>query len=181
MPRQRRGAAESKLNVRLHMPNVRLQMDSRPESIPLVRVLLTGVAEAVVLGDRLLDDIKTAVTEACNNVVQHAYEDASGPVEVEIELLRDAIEVVVRDRGVGIRPWIRKGREPNALGLGLMVIEALAESVAFNDGDGHEIRMRFEAPDARPMRTQEHAVEATGERAGNRRAPPMRGSPLAGR
>ena len=39
----------------------------------LVREVLTGVAEALALEGSDLIDIHTAVTEACNNVIQHAY------------------------------------------------------------------------------------------------------------
>ncbi len=38
----------------------------------LVRQMLAGVAEAVELDANDLNDISTAVTEACNNVVLHA-------------------------------------------------------------------------------------------------------------
>ena len=40
-----------------------------------MRQALTGLGDAYDLDPDLLGDIKTAVTEACNNVVLHAYEE----------------------------------------------------------------------------------------------------------
>jgi anti-sigma regulatory factor (Ser/Thr protein kinase) len=127
-------------------PNVRLDLSNRPENVSLVREMLTGVAEGVDLAGDDLHDIRTAVTEACNNVSLHAYEGDEGPMEVEVYAAPDAIEVVVRDCGTGIRPRIRTP-EDRALGIGLHVIQALAQRVQFSDatGDGTEVRMEFAA------------------------------------
>ena len=54
-------------------PNVHLRLSNRPENVMLVRQLLAGVGETVDLDASDLYDIKVAVTEACNNVVLHAY------------------------------------------------------------------------------------------------------------
>ena len=128
-------------------PNVRLKISNRSENVLLVREVLTGVAETIELDSSDLYDIRTAVTEACNNVVLHAYEGQEGPLEVDISASADAIEVVVRDYGVGIRPRIRAPNEA-ALGIGLPLIQALVHSVEFTDADGRgtELRMRFLAP-----------------------------------
>jgi anti-sigma regulatory factor (Ser/Thr protein kinase) len=124
--------------------NVRLQLSNRSENVLVVREMLSGVAEAVTLENSDLYDIRTAVTEACNNVVVHAYEGEEGPLEVDLRVSPDAVEVVVRDHGVGIRPRIRSADEA-ALGIGLPLIQALVHSVEFSDanGRGTEVRMKF--------------------------------------
>jgi serine/threonine-protein kinase RsbW len=137
------------------LPNVRLTLSNKPENVLLVREMLTGVAEMVDLDGSDLNDIRTAVTEACNNVVLHAYEGDQGPLEVEVYGgARSALEVVVRDHGTGIRPRIR-GAQETALGIGLSVIQALVRSVEFRDssGGGTEVRMEFSAPSTRALRT----------------------------
>jgi serine/threonine-protein kinase RsbW len=133
------------------LPNVRLNLANRPENVSLVRDVLVGVAEAVELDASGLNDIRTAVTEACNNVVLHAYEGAEGPLEIEVYAPSSAIEVVVRDHGTGIRPHIGASDEGTS-GIGLLVIQALVDSVEFKgaeapttkkDGVGTEVRMTF--------------------------------------
>jgi serine/threonine-protein kinase RsbW len=86
-------------------PNVRLKLSNRPENVALVRTVLVGVAEAIALDAEQLDDIRTAVTEACNNTVLHAYEGGEGPLEVDVRLPAEGhVAVVVRDAGIGIEP-----------------------------------------------------------------------------
>jgi len=133
-------------------PNVCLTVSNQPENVLLVRETLTGLADTVGVDGVELNDIRTAVTEACNNVVLHAYDGAEGPMHVELYLISDAVEVVVRDHGKGIKPHIR-GEHEAALGIGLSIIQALAPRVEFKDvaGGGTEVRMEFATPNARPL------------------------------
>lgn len=128
------------------LPNVRLNLSSQAENVSLVREVLAGVAEAVELDPSALHDITTAVTEACNNVVLHAYESEEGPLEIEVYTSASAIEVVVRDCGTGIRPHIRADGGGSS-GIGLLVIQALVDSVEFKGAAGAplgtEVRMTF--------------------------------------
>jgi anti-sigma regulatory factor (Ser/Thr protein kinase) len=128
-------------------PNVCLTLSNQPDNVLLVRETLTGMAETVGVDGVDLNDIRTAVTEACNNVVLHAYEGEEGPLQVELYVNADAVEVVVRDRGTGIKPHIRSDEEA-ALGIGLSIIQALAPRVEFKDveGGGTEVRMEFTTP-----------------------------------
>jgi serine/threonine-protein kinase RsbW len=127
--------------------NIRLELLSRPEDVQLARELVSGVADATGIDPLSVDDIRTAVTEACNNVIQHAYDGATGPLELDLNLEQDALEATVRDHGGGMQPWIRTS-QADTLGIGLMVIKALAESVEFGDTSdgGIEVRMRFFTP-----------------------------------
>jgi serine/threonine-protein kinase RsbW len=137
-------------------PNVRLLLSNRSENVLLVREMLSGFAETVSLDNSDLYDIRTAVTEAANNVVLHAYEGREGPMEVELRTTPEAVQVVVRDRGVGIRPRIRPADEV-ALGIGLPLIQALVHSVEFSeaDGSGTEVRMEFVADCESPLAAAE--------------------------
>lgn len=112
--------------------------------------------------------MRTAVTEACNNVVQHAYPGEPGPMEVDVRVVRDAVEVGVRDRGVGIGrdrgmgigrgggAGIEHRDELGSLEIGLHVILALTErlQVSHPPEGGTEMQMRFGVP----------GVEGLGER-----------------
>jgi serine/threonine-protein kinase RsbW len=131
------------------IPNVCLNLSNRPENVLVVRQALTGVAGTVGLDGLETNDLNTAVTEAANNVVQHAYEGEEGPLEVEVYARAGAVTVVVRDHGIGIRPHA-EGSEEAHPGIGLPVIHALTQSVEFRNlpGGGTEVRMQFAAPTA---------------------------------
>lgn len=142
--------------------NVRLSLANTPENVVLVREMLSGFGEAIELDPGDLSDVRTAVTEACNNVVLHAYEGGRGPLEVELHLIGPSLEVVVCDRGIGL-PAEARSLETNSGGLGLHVIETLTQVVEFADGQdgGTVVRMRFSAPGVRSL----EPLRADGEEA----------------
>ncbi len=132
------------------IPNLRLSLASSPENVLLVRQALSGLAEAIDLDPLELNDINTAVSEACNNVVVHAYEGREGPLEVDICAGAPSLRVLVRDHGRGIAPTVmtadgEDGVEQAVGGIGLPVIRALARDAEFRDveGGGTEVQMDF--------------------------------------
>src|SRR5581483_160087 len=106
-----------------------LRLESSPETLTLVRGMLGGIAELLQLDPELLDDLKTAVSEAANNVVMHAYEGATGPLEVCLFVESDGIEVIVRDRGRGIP--VMAPSDDRLQGVGIPIMRALAQQTAF--------------------------------------------------
>ena len=124
-------------------PEVLLVMPARPEGVGVVRQALAGVADALDFDASVLADMKMAVTEACTNVVVHAYED-EGMLEVEMLAGEDGLTIVVRDHGTGIQPRPARAGAP-ALGLGLPLIAALSDAFELRGsaGVGTEVRMTF--------------------------------------
>ncbi|HEX5308537.1 MAG TPA: ATP-binding protein [Solirubrobacteraceae bacterium] len=134
-------------------PNVRLNLANTAENVVVVRAVLAGVAESVGVDTEDLGDIRTAVSEACNNVVQHAYEGQRGPLDVTIALSQETIEVAVRDRGIGIGEHAEE--DPSlgrGTGIGLHVIRTLARDARFDEppGGGTRVRLTFAARGTRP-------------------------------
>lgn len=127
-------------------PNVRIVVPSRPENVAIVREVLAGLADSIEIDT--IEDVKVAVSEACNNVVVHAYDERGGPLEVEVFVGRHELDVVVRDYGVGIGPRPVDDSFPGH-GIGLAVIEALASRTEMraHAGQGIEMAMRFDLPE----------------------------------
>ena len=133
-----------------HAPNIRLSLPSRAENVVLVRQVLTGLGEGVGLSAADLSDIGTAVTEACNNVVLHAYGEGVGPLELEASVSAGRVAVTVRDRGddPGAGGPSTAGEHR---GVGVTVIRALTERVKFRRTEGGmEVQMEFAATGTRP-------------------------------
>ena len=125
-------------------PEVRLELPARPEGVGVVRQALAGIADALAFDASVLADMKMAVTEACTNVVVHAYRDEEGELEVEMLAGETGLTIVVRDRGSGIQPTPANSHTP-ALGLGLPLIAALSDAFELrgSSGKGTEVSMTF--------------------------------------
>ena len=136
-------AARSDKDLRL-----RLELTSVPDSVGLVRSVIRTVACAADLDPALVDDMHSAVSEACNNVVLHAYDATPGPLILSLAVQGDSVELVVRDQGSGIRPGAGRNR---GLGMGVTLINSLADRAEFESSEfGTEVRMRFRRPSCVP-------------------------------
>lgn len=130
-------------------PDMELALAARAENIAIVRHALGGLGEVYGISDEKLSDIRLAVTEACSNVVVHAYPEGAnlsdrpgwGMMEISTTMVGDDLGVVVRDWGEGIRPR----PDSPGLGLGLSLMAALADTVQLgHDTSEHtEVRMSF--------------------------------------
>jgi anti-sigma regulatory factor (Ser/Thr protein kinase) len=123
-------------------PKVEFSVPARAGNVPLIRHALAGLAEALEMGPSEVADLKTVVTEACMNVVVHAYEDdEDGVLEVEAWPDDECLVVSVRDYGAGIRPLADV--EHRSLRLGLPLIAALTQSFQISGapGGGTEVQM----------------------------------------
>jgi anti-sigma regulatory factor (Ser/Thr protein kinase) len=132
-------------------PDLQLTLPARAENVAVVRHAFGGLGDAIDVTEQTLSDIKLAVTEACTNVVVHAYPNGDeGPLDVAATLRDERLVVVVRDIGRGIVP---RADSPG-LGLGLPLIATLAESLELGTGanDETEVRMTFRLDDARRRR-----------------------------
>ena len=125
-------------------PEVVLSMPARAEGVGVVRQALAGMADALAFDAAVLSDMKMAVTEACTNVVVHAYDEEAGQLEVQMLAGEQDLTIVVSDHGAGIQPKPAR-TEPPALGLGLPLIAALSDAFELRGtaGRGTEVRMSF--------------------------------------
>jgi serine/threonine-protein kinase RsbW len=121
---------------------VEFMLPARADNVPLVRHALAGLAEELGMDPSDVADLKTVVTEACMNVVIHAYDDV-GPVEVTAWANDESITVRVRDFGRGIRPLADVDRRSLRLGLPLIAALTVSFEVKGSPGDGTEVTMRL--------------------------------------
>ncbi|UCF90681.1 MAG: ATP-binding protein [Desulfobacterales bacterium] len=125
-----------------------------PNKIGYERVAMdcaASFAKIVGLVSARIEDLKTAVSEACLNAMEHGNRGRpDARVIVTMNCGDDDFSVSVLDEGEGIRelpkePDIEKKIEkleaPN--GLGLFLIKQLVDQVEFNEmtKDGHAVRM----------------------------------------
>jgi serine/threonine-protein kinase RsbW len=121
---------------------LQMMLPAKAENVAVIRHALAGLAEQIGMDEPGLADLKTVVTEACMNVVVHAYQGEPGPLSVEASPDSDGLTVTVRDEGMGMRP--QADVDASSLRLGLSLIAALSSSFAISGGldRGTEVTMR---------------------------------------
>jgi serine/threonine-protein kinase RsbW len=123
-----------------------LEVAAEPANLALVREAVGARALQLGMGKGAIADLKTVVSEACANVVVHAYVGVERPGSLEVEMAPagHGLSVVVRDRGAGIHPRSAPGK-PASLRLGLLLIGALSCSFQLSSarGKGTELKMRL--------------------------------------
>ena len=125
---------------------IRLTIPAKAEYIALSRLALTGLGRLRELPQDVLGDLKLALTEACTNSVRHAYDDGDGVVEILYELHPDRLVVEVVDAGEGFEPHDDPRADPDDLsegGLGIAIIQALADELHIGPREGGGSRLRF--------------------------------------
>lgn len=143
-----------------------MRIPSGPEWVRVVRLAVLGVASRMKFSYDDVEDIKLAVSEACNNAILHARAHAVGngePHEVEIEItpFPDRLEICVADGGRVPAPGIAAPRRPHVLtkdgaaagdvvtddlresGLGLFLMQSLMDDVQHLTGEDHNTEVRL--------------------------------------
>jgi serine/threonine-protein kinase RsbW len=114
------------------------------QSVSRARHAVTGFAREHGVPVELLGNIALAVSEACTNVVVHAYREAAadGNLSVGLELEEGSLHIQIGDEGIGMRP---RADSPG-LGLGLPIIASVADGFAVEPGadGGTDLCMRFD-------------------------------------
>jgi serine/threonine-protein kinase RsbW len=123
---------------------LQMSLPARAENVAVVRHAIAGLAERIGMDEAAIADLKTVVTEACMNVVVHAYPEGElGLLEIEAVPDLGGLTVAVRDFGGGISP--RPSVDRPSLRIGLALIAALSSSFEIRGGveQGTEIRMHL--------------------------------------
>lgn len=159
-------------------------MPALPANVALVRQALAGLTDELGVEPARAADMKIALTEACTNVVVHAYGDEPGPLEVTMAVEHGRLVLSVRDRGSGLHPL--PGRDEGApLGFGLALIASLSDELGLVGGrHGTEVRIAFALSDASapPLAIQPSADPApVADDIVLELRPPERTSPVLGR
>ena len=118
---------------------IRLTFPARAEYLLLARLALVGLARSLPFDTETVADLKLAVTEACGNVVRHAYATGDGHVSVTYVVDADRFDMIVEDEGAGLAPTRCRARRRRATRRGLR------RAGVSGHGHGHHSRRRRRA------------------------------------
>ena len=130
---------------------LRLQLESNPEALCLVRATLQRASEVMHFQESDSRAIVRSVDEALTNVFRHAYAGRRGlPIEVTCRRLWSGtgdtaphgLEILLEDSGVAVDPEKLRGRsleEVRPGGLGLHFIRQSMDVVEFSRKNGKNL------------------------------------------
>lgn len=116
---------------------IELQLPSRLGFEKVAMNTAASVARMMGFGDERIEDLKTAIAEACINAMEHGNKfNETLPVGVVLTMSDTSLEVKVVDKGHGLDHPVKPpdidrkmhGEEP-ARGLGMFLIQALVDEV----------------------------------------------------
>lgn len=117
--------------------SVEVRLPSRLGFEKVAMSTAAGMAKLMGFSDDRIEDLKTAVGEACINAIEHGnHMDASIQVGVVLSMFPGELEVKVHDDGNGMssaptKPDIDRKMtgEDEARGMGMFLIQALVDEV----------------------------------------------------
>lgn len=118
---------------------------AEPAAVAVARTEVVDFARVQGLPEEVLNDVALAISEACTNVVLHAYEEGEiGAMHVTARKEPGGLEITVTDEGGGVRP---RADSPG-VGLGLQIIARTTEDFSVRDapGGGAQLVLRFGDP-----------------------------------
>jgi serine/threonine-protein kinase RsbW len=132
--------------------NVEVRMPSRMGFEKVAMSTASSVAKLMGFRDERIEDLKTAVAEACINAIEHGNRLNEGlSVGVVLSAGKDSLEVKVIDDGKGMKGLPHKPDidrkihgEEDPRGMGMFLIQALvdeAEWVAGANGKSSYVRL----------------------------------------
>lgn len=139
--------------VEQQVERIVISLPATAEYVDIVRLNLYGVASKMGFSYEEIEDMKVAVSEACNNSVLYAYKQAPGTMEITFDVLADALSITVKDQGESFEPWGTDGgrvtlhekelSEAPIGGLGFYLMQALMDDVSVESqtGQGTKVMM----------------------------------------
>jgi len=115
---------------------IKIEAQADIENLAPIRLCLSTFFSNMKIHIDELVDIKTAISEAVSNALDHAYENEDGKVEVTGEIIDNIVKITVRDFGNGIEDislamtpaYTTKAEEEHA-GMGFTIMESFMDEV----------------------------------------------------
>lgn len=128
-------------------PYVSITLPAQAEYLDIVRLTLYSFATKAGFSYEEIEDMKVAVSEACNNAILHAYdENEPGMIDLRLENDGERLLITVKDHGqsfvyteeagIDIPTQQEEISELSVGGLGIFLMEALMDEVQVRTGSG---------------------------------------------
>ncbi|MBU1106515.1 MAG: ATP-binding protein [Candidatus Riflebacteria bacterium] len=128
--------------------HMKMHVQGSPETLALIRRVIAACVQHLDLSAALLNDIKLATTEACTNVIKHAYKfDDSMSFDLKITTSEEVFVVEVFYNDPGFIPAnipVPNLNEIKEGGLGVFIIKNIMDHVDYiTDGESGRVRLQM--------------------------------------
>lgn len=126
---------------------VKIEIPSDPSTLRELRARLRTWLTRRGVDKAQLTDTIIAVSEACNNAMEHAYVDRDGPIRLTLEHGARALRISVEDEGA----WRAPSHDPTR-GRGMMIMEGTMNTVNVRRSEsGTRVELELELASGRPV------------------------------
>lgn len=122
-----------------------ISVNSLISNVAVIRVAISAFIsdiEGITIDDIM--DVKTSISEAITNSIEHGYDEKEGIVEVMCKIKEEEITAVVKDYGKGIEdiqlaitPAYTSKPELEHAGLGFTIMESFMDSLQIDSQAGY--------------------------------------------
>ena len=132
-----------------HPENVDFSIPCMSDYVSVVRLAISGIATRMSFSIEDIEDIKIAVSEACTNAIQYAFDEPKTErVNIQCNLFKEKLQIIIKDTGKGFQPDELDRTPINErsldeidektprLGLGLTFIKSLMDETIIESAPG---------------------------------------------
>lgn len=124
----------------------KIVIPAKSEYVSLVRLAIGGLIRNITDDEELIEDIKLAISEVCNNVVLQTNSGKPSTLDLAINISSDEICIDISCSGRGLKlaaltPIVWS--EPRDRGFGLSLITALIDKVELTQGPLNKTALRL--------------------------------------
>lgn len=129
---------------------IEMRVPCETRFLSVVRLTVAGAAARAGLAVGDIDDLKVATSEACTNVIEHAYQDqpegGAACITLRLQVKEGELRVEVEDQGSGFDPKRLPKVEPEERvrqegGLGIYLMHSLMDEVRIESAPGSGTRV----------------------------------------
>ena len=115
-----------------------VEVPAEPSTLPELRRRLRGWLERQQVGAAEAADVVLAVSEACNNAIEHAYRDREGTIKLRLDVEPNAVRALIEDKGT----WLEATESGGEGGRGIALMKHLTHSAEIeSDANGTRVAL----------------------------------------